>query len=104
MTSFKDDEHVTVAAFGMESQTEQEFTLELKEYSPASQAIQLVAPVDVPVFVIDIALQLVHAATLDALEYVPTPHAKQVVAPALIPEFVIEPASHRTQALSPAVP
>jgi hypothetical protein len=76
----------------MVAQTEQESTLEVNEKRPASQVVQLVAPADVPVFVVCITSQFVHDATLDAIEKRPGTQAVHTVAPALVPVFVIDPA------------
>ena len=75
--------------------------------------MHVVAPVPVPVFVIEPAgqsvqslgllepvvplylpgAQSVHAATSDAVEYLPTAHAVHVVAPVPVPASVMEPAA-----------
>ena len=83
-------------------------TSEAVEYLPTAQAVQVVAPVLEPVFMIEPAGQTLHAdepsvaaylpaghaiqaATFDAIEYLPTAHLVQVLAPVLAPVFVIEP-------------
>ena len=83
------------------------------EYLPTAHALQILAPLPVPVFVIEPAgqsaqslasfepvvplyvpgAQSVHAATFDEIEYLPTAHAVHVVAPVLVPASVIEPAA-----------
>ena len=88
-------------------------TCDALEYLPTAHALQMLAPVAVPVFVIEPAahcaqslasfepvvplyvpaLQSVHAATFDAVEYLPTAHAVHVVAPVPAPASVIEPAA-----------
>ena len=88
-------------------------TFDSLEYLPTAHAVQMLAPVLVPVFVIEPAAhcaqslrsfepvvplyvpgaQSVHAATFDAVEYLPTAHAVHVVAPVLVPASVIEPAA-----------
>ena len=88
-------------------------TFDSLEYLPTAHAVQMLAPVLVPVFVIEPAAhcaqslrsfepvvplyvpgaQSVHAATFDATEYLPTAHAVHVVAPVLVPASVIEPAA-----------
>ena len=88
-------------------------TFDSLEYLPTAHAVQMLAPVLVPVFVIEPAAhcaqsltsfepvvplyvpgaQSVHAATFDAVEYLPTAHAVHVVAPVPVPTSVIEPAA-----------
>ena len=88
-------------------------TFDSLEYLPTAHAVQMLAPVLVPVFVIEPAAhcaqsltsfeplspakwpagQLMHADTFDAVEYLPTAHAVHVVAPVLVPASVIEPAA-----------
>ena len=88
-------------------------TFDSLEYLPTAHAVQMLAPVLVPVFVIEPAAhcaqsltsfepvvplyvpgaQSVHAATFDAVEYLPTAHAVHVVAPVAVPASVIEPAA-----------
>jgi len=86
--------HCTVAALLIGAHVEHTLTLELSEYSPATQDVQLIAPVDVPVLVIELAPQFEHAATFDTMEYVPAPQAVHEVAPGDVPVFVMEPAWH----------
>ena len=89
-------------------------TFDSLEYLPTAHAVQMLAPVLVPVFVIEPAAhcaqslrsfepvvplyvpgaQSVHAATFDTTEYLPTAHAVHVVAPVLVPVSGIEPAAH----------
>ena len=89
-------------------------TFDAVEYLPTAHAVHVVAPVLVPVFVIEPAAhcaqslvsfepvvpvyvpgaQSVHAATFDAVEYLPTAHAVHVVPPVLVPVSVMEPAAH----------
>ena len=88
-------------------------TFDSLEYLPTAHAAQMLAPVLVPVFVIEPAAhcaqsltsfepvvplyvpgaQSVHAATFDAVEYLPTAHAVHVVPPVLVPASVMEPAA-----------
>ena len=88
-------------------------TFDSLEYLPTAHAVQMLAPVLVPVFVIEPAAhcaqsltsfepvvplyvpgaQSVHAATFDAVEYLPTAHAVHVVPPVLVPASVMEPAA-----------
>ena len=70
---------------------------EAVEYLPAPHSVHELAPVLVPVFVIEPAPQAMHRATFDAVEYLPTAHAVHVVAPADEPVSVIEPAWHSEQ-------
>ena len=79
------------------SQSMQAATFDAVEYLPTAQALQVVAPVLVPVSVIDPAVHTVHAATFDAVEYVPAAHAEHKLAPACAPVLVIEPATHALQ-------
>ena len=92
-------------------------TFDSLEYLPTAHAVQMLAPVLVPAFVIEPAAhcaqsllsfepvvplyvpasQSVHAATFDAVEYLPTAHGVHVVAPARVPASVIEPAAHLVQ-------
>ena len=67
-------------------------TSERVEYLPAAHAVQLLAPVRVPMFVIEPASQLIQDATFDAFEYLPASHAVHAVAPAAAPLSVTEPA------------
>lgn len=86
---------------------------ELIEYLPAPHPVHELAPVLLPVFVIDPAPhalqslavsepiapmycpagQSVHADTLDDVEYFPTSQAVHSTAPLLLPSSVMEPAS-----------
>jgi hypothetical protein len=86
--------HCTVAALLIGAHVEHTSTLELNEYKPASHKVHEIAPVDVPVLVIELAPQFEHAATFDTMEYVPTPQAVHKVAPGDVPVFVMEPAWH----------
>ena len=90
---------------------------------PAAHAVHVVAPVAVPVFVIEPAAQsmqsdasfepvaptylpaahAMHEATSEPVEYFPASHAVHVVAPADAPVLVIEPAAHAMHAASPVV-
>ena len=79
------------------SQSMQAATFDAVEYLPTAQALQVVAPVLVPVSVIDPAVHTVHAATFDAVEYVPAAHAEHKLAPGCAPVLVIEPATHALQ-------
>ena len=80
------------------AQIKQVATLEAVEYFPGMHGVQVVAPVPVPVSVIDPALQLVQAVTLEAVEYFPGVHGVQVVAPAPVPVSMIDPALQLVQA------
>ena len=73
---------------------EHEATFEDNEYKPAAQGVHVVAPVLVPVFVIEPAAHEEHEVTFDDNEYKPAAQRVQVVAPALVPVFVLEPAAH----------
>ena len=59
--------------------------------------MHVVAPVLVPVFVIEPAAQSEHDATFEASEYVPAAHGVHVVAPDAEPLSVIDPAAHSEQ-------
>ena len=72
-------------------------TFDAVEYLPTAHAVQVVAPVPVPVFVIEPAAQSEHDATFDAIEYLPAAHAVHAVAPADEFVSVIEPATHTLQ-------
>jgi hypothetical protein len=80
-------------------------TLDSTLYWPAAQGVHVVAPPAVPVFVIDPAAQLVHAA-VDAFEYRPAAHAVQVVAvlfttPVPAPASATDPAGQTTHGPAP---
>jgi hypothetical protein len=101
-----------------------ESTSLLAVHLPPAHAVQVVAPVEVPVSVIEPAAhaaqsvsalepdavtnvaagQSVHAATFEAVEYLPPAHAVQVVAPVEVPVSVIEPAAHAAQSVSALEP
>ena len=92
-------------------------TFDSLEYLPTAHLAHMLAPVLVPVFVIEPAAhcaqslasfepvvplyvpasQSVHAATLDAVEYLPTAHGVHVIAPSRVPASVIEPAAQSMQ-------
>ena len=55
------------------------------------------APVFMPVFVIEPATQSLHDAVVDIVENLPAAHAVHMVAPATAPVSVIAPAWHRVQ-------
>ena len=73
-------------------------TLDAVEYLPPVHAVHVVAPVPVPVLVMDPALQSVQDATLDAVEYLPSARAVHVVAPVPAPVLVMFPAAQVWQA------
>ena len=72
-------------------------TFDAVEYLPTAHVVHVVAPVLVPVFVIEPAAQSEHDGTFEAFEYLPASHAMQFVAPALAPVSVFEPATHTLQ-------
>ena len=72
-------------------------TFDAVEYLPTPHAVHVVAPVFVPVFVIEPTAHTMHAATSDAVEYSPAAHAMHELAPALVPVSVREPAKHTKQ-------
>ena len=72
-------------------------TFDAVEYLPTAHTVHVVAPVLVPVFVIEPASQSEHDGTFEAFEYLPASHAVQFVAPALAPVSVFEPATHTLQ-------
>ena len=72
-------------------------TFDSVEYLPTAHPVHVVAPMPVPVFVIEPAVHVVHAATFDAFEYLPAAHAVQLVPLALAPVSVIEPAAQSEQ-------
>ena len=74
------------------------------EYLPTAHAVQLLAPVVVPVLVIEPAAQLMQADSVDAVEYAPTAHAVHELAPAVLPVSVIDPAIHTLQNVCALVP
>ena len=67
------------------------------EYFPAAQAVHVVAPLMLPVSVIDPAAHMMHEATFDEFEYSPAVHAMHEMAPGPAPVSVIEPAKHTKQ-------
>ena len=89
-------------------------TAEWFEYLPTAHAMHFVAPVSMPVSVIEPAVhstqsadfsdplfatyfpasQLVHDELIDAVEYLPAAHSVHIVAPAADPLSVIDPAAH----------
>ena len=71
--------------------------LDAVEYLPTAHAVHVVAPLLLPVSVIDPAAHLMHEATSDATEYSPASHAMHEMAPGLAPVSVIEPAKHTKQ-------
>ena len=72
-------------------------TFDSVEYFPAPHFVHVVAPVPVPVFVIEPAAQSVHEATLELVEYLPALHGVHAFAPVLVPVSVIDPAAHSEQ-------
>ena len=67
------------------------------EYCPTAQAVQVVAPVLLPLSVIEPAAQAVQDGTSDTVEYSPAAHAVHELEPAAVPLSVIEPAMHTVQ-------
>ena len=67
-------------------------SVETAEYCPATHALQVDAPGNGPVFVIDPAVHSVHAASAELAEYCPASHALQVDAPGDCPVLVMDPA------------
>jgi hypothetical protein len=74
-------------------------SVEAVEYCPAAQAVQVVAPVSLPLSVIEPAAQAqaVHSSKFDAVEYSPATHAMHELAAAAAPLSVREPAKHTSQ-------
>ena len=92
-------------------------TFDAVEYLPSAHAVHVVAPVPMPVSVMDPAaqvwqaeaevwfvklwyvpaLQSVQDATSDAVEYLPPVHAVHVVAPVFVPLSVMDPAAQVEQ-------
>jgi hypothetical protein len=62
------------------------------EYCPTAQAVQVVAPVLLPLLVTEPAAQAVQDGTADAVEYSPAGHSSHELAPAAEPVSVIQPA------------
>ena len=56
-------------------------TFDSVEYLPTAHPVHVVAPMLVPVFVIEPAVHVVHAATFDAFEYLPTEHCLHATGP-----------------------
>ena len=75
----------------------QDGTFDAVEYLPPVHAVHVVAPVPVPVLVMDPALQSVQDGTFDAVENLPPVHAVHVVAPVSVPVSVMDPALHILQ-------
>ena len=72
-------------------------TFDAVEYLPTAHAVHVVAPVLMPLSVIEPAPQVVHDATFDAVEYLPGAHAVHALAPVPVPVLVVEPATHTLQ-------
>ena len=79
------------------SHSSQAATFDCSEYLPVAHGEQVVAPVLVPVFVIEPAAHVVHDATFDAVEYLPAAHAVHVVAPVPLAALVFDPAAQYMQ-------
>ena len=67
------------------------------EYCPTAQAVQVVAPVLLPLLVTEPAAQAVQDGTADAVEYSPAGHSSHELAPAAVPLSVREPATQTLQ-------
>jgi hypothetical protein len=67
------------------------------EYCPTAQAVQVVAPVLLPLSVIEPAAQAVQDGTYDTVEYLPAAHSSHELAPAAVPLSVREPAKQALQ-------
>jgi hypothetical protein len=67
------------------------------EYLPAPHSVHELAPLPLPVFVIDPAWHVEHTAALETVEYSPAPHSVQLLAPELAAVLVMEPAKHSRQ-------
>ena len=61
------------------------------EYLPTAHAVQMLAPVLVPVFVIEPALQARHDEALEFVEYCPAAQGMHAAAFAAAPVSVIDP-------------
>jgi hypothetical protein len=72
-------------------------TSDAVEYFPAPHSAHELAPVLVPVLVIEPALQMLHSAALELVEYLPLLQAVQFFAPETVPVSVIEPNKHGRQ-------
>ena len=71
--------------------------LDVVEYCPTAQAVQVVAPVLLPLSVIEPAAQAVQDVTADAVEYSPAAHPSHEIAPGAVPLSVREPAKQALQ-------
>ena len=71
--------------------------LDAVEYCPTAQAVHVVAPVLLPLSVIEPAAQAVQDGTSDAVEYSPAAHSSHELAPAAVPLSVREPAKQALQ-------
>jgi hypothetical protein len=67
---------------------------ELVEYWPTLHSPHVLAPVLLPVFVIEPAAHLLHFFSAELLEYWPAAHASHTFAPTAGPVSVMEPAWH----------
>ena len=87
----------SLAAYFPAGHDVQAATFESIEYLPNAHGVQMLAPVPVPVLVIEPAPQSVHVESVDFAEYLPAAHSSHVIAPALVPVLVIEPDTHTLQ-------
>ena len=67
-------------------------TFDAVEYFPTAQAVHVLAPVLVPVSVIDPAAHSAHESAVDAVEYLAGSHSMHELAPAPACVSVMEPA------------
>jgi hypothetical protein len=79
-------------------------TSEAAENLPTAHSVQVLAPVSVPVLVVEPAAQVAHAAMFDATEYSLAAHVVQVVAAGAEPVSVMDPAGHGKQNDRPSEP
>jgi hypothetical protein len=70
-------------------------TLDAVEYFPTPHAVQVVAPLLVPLM--EPASQAEHDSTADDAEYSPAAHSSHELAPTAVPVFVRDPAKHTLQ-------
>jgi hypothetical protein len=85
------------------AQFEHDDTADAIEYFPAAHSVHELAPLPLPVFVIEPVSQVVHGASeLGSAEYMPAAHATHEIAPVADPVSVMDPAKHgRQYELSP---
>jgi hypothetical protein len=85
----------SLAVYWPTTQSPQAASVEAVEYFPTAHRVQMLAPVLLPVFVIEPGVHMVQEPELEFVEYFPAAHFAHCLAPITV--SVTEPAKHSLQ-------